>query len=175
MKNLHLHIQLVSYQENWTRLFQEEKVQIQVVFVGYDIKDIQHIGSTSIPGIKSKPIIDIAVLIDYPDNHKEYTQKLTELGYEYDEQASSSERYFYRKYNEKIGYHISIAFTNKGEFWKRQILFRDYLINHPEYRDEYEKIKEQAIAEDSTGRQLYIGAKTNFVLGILSQAEKEDS
>ena len=84
MKNLHLHTQLVSYQENWPQLFQEEKVQIQAVFVGYDIKDIEHIGSTSIPGIKSKPIIDIAVLVDYTDNHEDYTQKLIELGYEYD-------------------------------------------------------------------------------------------
>ena len=173
MKNLHLHTQLVSYQENWQQLFQEEKVQIQAVFVGYDIKDIEHIGSTSIPGIKSKPIIDIAVLVDYTDNHEDYTQKLIELGYEYDEQASSSERYFYRKYNESIGYHISISFTNKGGFWKRQILFRDYLINHPQYRDEYQKIKEQAIEQDSTGRQLYVGAKTDFVLRILAQAEKE--
>lgn len=173
MQNLHLHAQLVSYQENWPRLFQEEKVQIQAVFTEYNIKDIQHIGSTSIPGIKSKPIIDISVLVAYTDNHIKYTQKLIELGYEYDEQASSSERYFYRKYNESIGYHISIAFTNKGAFWKRQILFRDYLIKYPQYRDEYEKIKEQTITEDSTGRQLYVGAKTDFVLRILSKAEED--
>jgi GrpB-like predicted nucleotidyltransferase (UPF0157 family) len=173
MHNLHLHTQLVYYQESWPQLFQEEKVQIQAVFTEYNIKDIQHIGSTSISGIKSKPIIDIAVLLDYAGDHIQYTQKLIELGYEYDEQASSSERYFYRKYNELIGYHISIAFTNRGSFWKRQILFRDYLIKHPQYRDEYEKIKEQAIEKDSTGRQLYIEAKTNFVLRILSQSEED--
>lgn len=171
MEDYKLHQQLLPYTDNWTKIFQVEKVELKEKLKRFDIQDIQHIGSTSIPNIKSKPIIDIAILTRYKDNHLNYTKKLISLGYTYDEQASSAERYFYRKYNQDIGFHLSIAFCDRGSFWERQTTFRDYLIKHPLDSKEYEKLKEKAIKEDTSGKVNYILAKSKFVADILSKAK----
>jgi GrpB-like predicted nucleotidyltransferase (UPF0157 family) len=171
MKEYKLHQQLTPYTDNWIQIFQAEKVKLKENLQEFAIQDIQHIGSTSIPNIKSKPIIDIAILTKYQDNYLDYTKRLVNLGYTYDEQASSTERYFYRKYNQDIGFHLSIAFCDRGSFWERQIMFRDYLIQHPFDSKEYEKLKEKAIEEDPSGKANYISAKNKFIADILSKAK----
>lgn len=171
MEDYKLHQQLLPYTDNWTKIFQVEKLKLKETLKKVDIQDIQHIGSTSITNIKSKPIIDIAILTKYQDNHLYYTEKLVNLGYTYDEQSSSTERYFYRKYNQDIGFHLSIAFCDRGSFWERQTIFRDYLIKHPLDSKEYEKLKEKAIEEDPSGKANYILAKSKFIADILSKAK----
>ena len=163
-------MKLFPYSQEWKTLYEKEVEKIKNV-IGDFVIDIQHIGSTAIPNIVAKPIIDIAVMLSSLDKAKDLIKPLGNLGYNYDESASSSERYFFRK-GEPTQYHLSLTALNVS-FWHRQILFRDYLVNHPPLAKEYEKLKLEMIEKDPTGRKDYLNAKSSFVQRVLELAEKE--
>ena len=167
------HAQLLPYQSSWMGRFQVEKAKIQNVF-GDSAISIEHIGSSSIDGLSSKPIIDIAVLIDKRENADEFIESLDRLGYWHDKLNSSGERHFFRK-GKPTEFHLSIAYTDKGNFWERQILFRDYLRNHIEARDEYARLKADLLEKDQTGRGEYIKSKTEFVDKILALSRDQQN
>jgi GrpB-like predicted nucleotidyltransferase (UPF0157 family) len=163
--------EVISYDPNWVELFESEKEKIKSVFSD-EVIAIEHIGSTSIPGLASRPIIDIGVLIASHNDADKYIKPLTQLGYEYDQPASSPERLFFRKYGSQK-YHLSIAYQDRGSFWKRQILFRNYLREHEDARREYQELKLKLIQEDTTGRHSYIQGRSEFIQRILELAESQ--
>ena len=163
------HTRLLAYQPAWKEKFQVEKEKLQKVF-GDEAITIEHIGSTSIEGLSSKSIIDIAVLIDNYQNADKFIEPLSKLSYWYDKDKSSSERHFFRKGN-PTEFHLSIAYTDRGGFFDRQIVFRDYLRNHPNVRDEYVKLKEELLKTDPTGKDKYISGKSEFIQKILDLAK----
>jgi GrpB-like predicted nucleotidyltransferase (UPF0157 family) len=163
-------MKLSPHSPNWKILYEKEIKKIREA-IGDFINDIQHIGSTAIPGIAAKPIIDIAVMLSSLDKAKKLIKPLAEIGYEYDEPVSSSERYFFRK-GKPTKYHLSLTAPNVT-FWQRQVLFRDYLIKYPEEAKKYEKLKLGMIKKDPTGRKSYLKAKAPYVQRILELAEKE--
>jgi len=165
------HTILVPYQPSWSDKFEVEKDKLQKIF-GDKVIAIEHIGSTSIPGLSSKPIIDIAVLIEKREDGDSFIKLLEEFVYSYDKLNSSGERHLFRKGN-PTEFHLSIAYKDNGGFWERQILFRDYLRKHSNYRDEYQKLKEGLLQTDPTGKGSYVGGKTEFVNRVLALAEIE--
>ncbi len=166
-----------SYNPLWPQKFEIEAEKIRDV-LDNEILDIQHIGSTSIPNLSAKPIIDIGVLVNSIDDIQSFVSKLSTLGYEYKPDMSSVERIFLRKGN-PIEYHLSVV-CPKHTFWKRNITFRDYLKNHPEFVKEYEELKRQNLLstsqadfEDLSRSKTYNNGKGNFVQKILNLAETE--
>lgn len=136
----------VPHSNKWKVLYKDESTLIKEIF-GSSLFQIQHIGSTSIPDILSKPIIDIAVQIsDHKDANK-FIEPLEKLGYIYQPEKSSVERHFFQKGN-PIKFHLSIAYLSRGGYWKRQIAFRDYLVTHEDARREYEQIKIKGLNKD---------------------------
>jgi GrpB-like predicted nucleotidyltransferase (UPF0157 family) len=133
---------------------------------------IEHIGSTAIPGLFAKPIIDLTVLIRKRSQADLFIQPLQQLGYMYDKPHSSSERHLFRKGN-PTEFHLSIAYADQGGFWERQILFRDYLKQHPETREEYAALKSRLLTQDPTAMNSYIAGKSEFVKKVLELAEAE--
>lgn len=127
-----------SYSSEWAKKYEIEAEKIKIA-LGNEIKDIQHIGSTSIPGMIAKPLIDIGILVVSIDDIDSFTKKLEPLGYVYKPDMSSPERIFLRKGN-PVEFHLSIA-CPKHTFWNRQIVFRDYLRSHPEYIEAYNQLK----------------------------------
>ncbi|NQV88364.1 MAG: GrpB family protein [Parcubacteria group bacterium] len=160
------HTVLLDHQLSWKEKFETEKVKLLDIFSDKAIA-VEHIGSTSVESLSSKPIIDIAVMVD---NHKDadsFTRLLAKINYRFD--SLSTERHFYTK-GDPIEYHLSIAYKNKGGFWERQILFRDYLRSHPDFRDEYQQLKENLLQNDPTGQDVYLSGKTEFVNKVLALA-----
>ncbi|MDO8522981.1 MAG: GrpB family protein [bacterium] len=157
---------LEPYSKNWQILYKIESEKIREVLVGA-VTDIQHIGSTSIPNMKAKPIIDIAAMVDSFDKIEDLIQRLSDIGYVYYQQKSSSERYFFEKND---AYHLSITIPTVS-FRRRQILFRDYLIEHPEIAKEYEILKESLLNKSVDGTSGYIEGKTEFVNKVLKLAD----
>lgn len=166
---------LQKYSEEWVEKFRAEAEKIKSVLG--DIKDIQHIGSTSIPGMFAKPIIDIGVLVDSIEDTTFFTRKLENIGYSYKPDMSSVERIFLRK-GDPVEYHLSIACPTHT-FWERQILFRDYLIKHPEFIEEYNNLKLNNIEitpgedfDDLSRSKIYNKGKGDFVAKILKLAKE---
>jgi len=159
----------MPYQPNWGEKFEQEKDKVQEIFGDKALK-IEHIGSTSIEGLTSKPIIDIAVLIKNHEEADQFTEPLSKISYKIN--MPSTERHYYTK-GDPDEFHLSIAYTDRGGFWDRQILFRDYLRNHPEARDEYAEIKATMLLKDPTGGDEYISGKSEFIQKILELAKTE--
>jgi len=140
--------------------------------------NIEHIGSTSIPGLSAKPIIDMMVLTESIEDIKKVVEPLEKIGYSYKPEMSSGERIFLRK-GEPVQYHLSIS-ESKYPYWNRQILFRDYLRRHKESREEYQKIKEDSIKnlsenelKDISKSEDYNSQKGPFIQKILQLAQEE--
>lgn len=165
------HEKILPYNSEWVRLYEAEAEKLKEVF-GDELMGIEHIGSTSVPGLPAKPIIDIMVLIDSHENAEKYIPKLEALGYPFDSSAhtdKSTERHLFRKGN-PTEYHLSIAYADRGSFWKRQLAFRDYLREHPEEKDRYAELKQNLIKEDPTGKNGYIGGKTELINEMLDRS-----
>lgn len=168
---------LHPYSNEWSEKYNKEAILIKQT-LGDLIIDIKHIGSTSVPGLSAKPIIDIAVLAKSIDNVNVFTRVLEKIGYSYNPEMSSVERIFLRK-GESPEYHLSIS-ESKYTYWTRQLLFRNYLRKYPEYREEYQKIKENCIRnlstedlKDLSRSKEYSAQKGPFIQKVLMLAEAE--
>ncbi len=168
-----------KYDAGWKIKFEAEKARIFDIFKDQFVK-IEHIGSTAIPGLSAKPIIDIAVLIGSIADRDEIAKKLNVLGYEYKPTMSSGERIFLRK-GDPVEYHLSIACPDHT-FWSRNILFRDCLIKHPEFIKEYENLKLENLKkvndkdlEDLSLSETYNQGKGEFVKKVLDLADLENA
>ena len=166
----------ISHDINWSQKFENESFKIQEI-LSNQILDIQHIGSTSIPNLSAKPIIDIGVLVNSIDDIHFFVTKLSTIGYDYKPDMSSVERIFLRKGN-PIEYHLSIT-SLRYLFWNRNITFRDYLRTHPELVKEYEDLKIKNLSEtpevdfdDLSRSKIYNKGKGDFVQKVLNLAKK---
>jgi GrpB-like predicted nucleotidyltransferase (UPF0157 family) len=133
------------YSNTFPSLFQKEKKRI-----ASSLKialAIEHVGSTSIPSLGGKGIIDIAISVSKEEMERA-SQILQELGYEYRPTFSTPERFYFITYltDPEEGnrrYHIHLTYPSSTE-WKELIGFRDYLRTHPEMVEEYAAIKKHA-------------------------------
>lgn len=170
------HQEVREYDPKWVEMFEQEAKRIRGL-LGDKITGIEHIGSTSIPGLVSKPIIDIAIEIPSSEDVESLIEPLTILGYssgrDGHDKDVSTERHLLRK-GTPTQFHLSICYGDKGSFLERQILFRDYLREHNEDRDAYGALKKDLLKKDPTGKDEYIGSKTDFVMRILKKAGFEN-
>lgn len=166
------HTEVQNYNPEWKEVYENE-AQIIKDLLGDKITSIEHIGSTSIPGLPSKPIIDMAITVPSWKDVQGLIEPLSNIGYPSDtseiSESNAGERWLMRKGN-PTQFHLSIAYGDRGSFLERQILFRDYLREHDEDRDEYGKLKKELIIKDPTGKDAYIGDKTDFVMKTLKKA-----
>ena len=161
-------VKLSKYDPNWINLFQEEKKQISNK-LGDKIVTVEHIGSTSVPGLGAKPIIDILLGVKNISDADEFIPKMTELGYEY---RNNFEHVMpYRRYFTKPGFYHVHTVEVTSSFWKRHLLFRDYLRAHVEVRDAYYKLKKELAEREWDDTNDYALAKTGFIKRIEKEAE----
>jgi len=161
---------VIRYDSNWQVEFEKEKQLLRDVF-GDSAIEIEHIGSTAVEGLAAKPIIDLAVMIpDHADADK-YSNALEQIGYKF--HSKSTERHFYQK-RKPTAFNLSIAYADRGGFWPRQLMFRDYLRSHPDLRDEYADLKKDLIEKYPEGVGGYSEGKTESVQKVLDLAGWKD-
>jgi GrpB-like predicted nucleotidyltransferase (UPF0157 family) len=167
---------VVEYDPQWPRLFEQEKAAL-LTALGDRLVAIEHMGSTAIPGLSAKPIIDIIAALRSLDEVPACLEPLRGLGYHYvpEFEALIPERRFFRKGPaEKRTHHLHLF--AEGDFRERhERLFRDYVRAHPEAAQEYDRLKRELAAQYGADREGYTSAKTDFVQHViaLAQAEKE--
>jgi len=164
-------IVILPYDDHWPDIFALEKEKIQNV-LGTNVH-IEHIGSTSVPNLCAKPIIDIMIGICSIGMAKKYIKDLEKLNYSYfpDYEALIPER----RYLEKKGFHVHMVEKN-GDFWKRHVFFRDFLRAHADIAREYCEIKKKLARKYKNEREKYTEAKGPFIQKVLKNMyEKEKS
>ena len=158
----------VDYDPRWPALFESEKERLAVL-LGARAVDIQHIGSTAIPGLAAKPIIDIAVGFQELQTAESCIPLLEDAGYAYEpdlEAALPGRRFLWRVNSAGQRYHLHVASIH-SPLWINPLAFRDYLRRHPKAVSEYRQLK-AALAE-ACGSDIgaYVDGKAGFVQKIL--------
>lgn len=135
---------LVKHEDSWKELFQVEKDLLNSLLKDIVI-DIQHVGSTSIPGLDAKPIIDILIGVKSLDCIPKIVEILESNGFMYRPQSGTNERVLFVKGGEDFRtHHIHVVEWN-GKEWNNHTLFRDYLIKHVEVAKEYSILKKKLV------------------------------
>lgn len=166
-------VKLVKHNPKWADDYEQEK---KVIFkaIGGKIENIVHNGSTSIPGISAKPIIDILVGVSSLDVVKELEKPLKTIGYERMHEDASKKRVFFAKGTDKKRTHyLSIVGINSTD-WSSNIAFRNYLRTHKDAARAYDKLKRDLAETYPNDREKYTVAKENFIVSTIKKAQRED-
>ena len=169
-------IVIVDYDPKWPAWFEEEKNRL-FQRMGRWVTDIEHIGSTAVPGLGAKPVIDMMIGVSsLPEADAYCLAPIASLGYEYFKKYEDQmpyRRYFCKNQSENILEHHIHLVEKGGEFWERHLAFRDYLRANTETARDYEQLK-RVLAPQFTDRNEYAAAKTDFIKNIEAKALKRN-
>lgn len=161
-------LRLAPYCDDWPRLYEDEAKRIREA-IGPFIRDVQHFGSTSIPGMIAKPIIDIAVAVDSLDAAEACLEPLKGIGFEYRWRSNDPNSYYLTKGNPEE-YHLRI-FEMNSSAWKDHLRFRDRLRDDPNLARDYASLKSRLCRKHQADREAYQSAKSDFVKKVLGQTQ----
>jgi len=169
---------IMPYDPGWPAMFEKEKLHLLTCLPAGLIRRIEHFGSTAVPGLAAKPIIDMLVEVtSLEETKRKITPVLEEQGYDYFWRPSfgDSEPPFYawfikRDLEGNRTHHIHMV-EREFECWDR-LFFRDYLIEHPETAKEYQDLKTGLAEKYSDNRLAYTTEKKDFIVNI-TQIAKE--
>jgi GrpB-like predicted nucleotidyltransferase (UPF0157 family) len=155
-------ITVVPYDARWPDLFQEEAYELAAIF-GEEVVAIHHIGSTAIPGIHAKPIIDILVEVQDIERVDAFNQEMTERGYlPKGEFGIRGRRFFIMGTEESRTHHVHVFQTSDAEF-ERHLAFRDYLRAHPEEAEAYGRLKQELARRFPHDIDSYMAGKDDLI------------
>ena len=151
-------LRLVRVGPEWKARFADERRRIAKA-LGLAALDIQHIGSTAVPGLTAKPVLDIAVAIrDFEAGHAA-VPLLVAIGYAYRGENGIPRRHFFMR----DGTHHLHLFENESSDWQRHLRFRDRLVSSPELTARYSQIKLTAAEQANGNREFYQTLKSSFI------------
>jgi GrpB-like predicted nucleotidyltransferase (UPF0157 family) len=164
-------IELLAHDPGWGQAFALERNRIVKVLGSFEaggmLEWIEHVGSTAIPGIHAKPVLDIAAVVHPFPLIKTKREALRKLGYEYHGEAGIPAREFFRTNPRTCHLHL---FTFDSEAFFQHVFFRDFLRAHPEKALEYETLKLELAQKFRTDRESYTNGKDNLVARLNREA-----
>lgn len=165
-------VMLCPYSEEWRLLFEKEKTNLYNC-TKEDLIDIQHIGSTSIIGMPSKPIIDIVVAIKHLNEGFRLVNDVESIGYHFKGTLGRSNRFFFWKVDKGTNTHNLHIVEHGDKNWENLILFRDFMNHHSDYRDKYIDLKVELASKYRDDRGAYTEKKAEFILRVIQLAKDE--
>ena len=170
-------IKIVGYDPRWPALFAAEAARLRAALPPELILGLEHFGSTAVPGLAAKPIIDILIAVrSLAEAEDRAIAPLEDLGYLYWYDNPKTDRMFFVKGLPPRGarrtHHVHMTETD-GEMWRR-LAFRDHLRTHPEDARRYERLKLELAAAHRDDREAYTDAKATFVAEILERAVRAE-
>ena len=163
-------IEVVPHNPNWKKKFNGEARVIKSIF-NEEIIAVHHIGSTAIPEISAKPIIDILVEVHNIDKIDGYNTKMIEKGYiPKGEYGILGRRFFIKGSEEFRTFHVHI-FEEENPEIRRLLNFRNYMIAHPKEAQKYSQLKESLAQEYPENVKSYIDGKDAFIKKIDEKAK----
>lgn len=165
-------IRIVEYDPSWVSMFEMIRDFVTPVLTDIVIA-IEHVGSTSVPGLSAKPIIDMDVVVSSRAEVLIAIQRLESIGYIHQGDLGISGRETFAQPDGLPPHHLYVCDTNNTEL-KRHVLFRDYLKSHPEEAKKYDELKQELAQRFRNDRALYTNCKTQFVNERLQLAGWQD-
>ena len=165
-------VELEDYNPLWKEDYLKEEKLLKEVLKDRII-EIEHIGSTSIEGLKAKPVIDILIVIKSLDEISEIEEILKDYDYTNRGQQGVPDRYFFAKGPEDARTHY-IHFTEpNSNTYVNQVYFKKYLIEHPEYIEKYCSLKQELASKYADERPKYTAGKNDFIKNVIELAKEE--
>lgn len=163
-------VEVVPYLFEWKDLFKNEQAHLRHIFSQGEIK-IHHIGSTSVPGLSAKPIIDILIEVESLAVIDSAMPALEKAGYQAKGENGIPGRRYFKKNNENgiRLFHVHAFAKGSPEIY-RHLVFRDYLQAHPDEARKYGSIKERAAAGNPNDIGSYIHEKTPVIKELENRA-----
>jgi GrpB-like predicted nucleotidyltransferase (UPF0157 family) len=160
-------IQVVDYDPDWPRIFHQLRDQIWPSVRDVAVA-IEHVGSTSVPGMAAKPVIDMDVVIATAAGLPLLKLRLGSLGYEHRGNLSVDDREAFLSPENLPSHHLYACVQNSLAL-QNHVAVRDYLRTHPSEAAVYSKLKKRLAARFPNERERYVESKTDFILSILEQ------
>lgn len=156
-------VKVVPHDPAWRTKFEAEARRVNAA-LGENVVAIHHIGSTSIPGIYAKPVIDMLVEVDDIAEVDARGVEMETIGYEVmGEFGIRGRRYFRKDNDERIRTHQIHVFETGSPQIERHLAFRDYMIAHPHHAQEYSALKHTLADKHADSADAYMDAKDGFI------------
>lgn len=162
-------VRIVPYDPLWPREFEVEAARIEHACYDLPIK-LEHIGSTAVPGLPAKAVIDILAGVPPRDARAPYVAALVQLGYEHLGAFGIPGRDYFRRGSPR-SHHVHM-FSWSSEAWRDHLLFRDYLRAHPNVAQEYGALKRELAAMFADDPPRYTEEKGPFIKSVLRSARQ---
>jgi GrpB-like predicted nucleotidyltransferase (UPF0157 family) len=170
-------IEVIDYDPRWVAAFEQEAMTLRAVF-GERVVEMQHIGSTAVPGLAAKPIIDILVILDHTDDINSFDRAMEAAGYRVRGECldatipgTAGRFYFTKETNGVRSHHVHVYAKGHWEI-SDKLAFRDYLRAHSSVAAEYGELKQRIAAEHRFDNIGYMRAKDGFVKTTLVEARR---
>ncbi len=173
---------ITPYDPEWPIRFLREKRHLLACLPSELIRRIEHFGSTAVPGLAAKPVVDMLVEVTSLEATRTYIVPVLESqGYDYFWRPTTGDNgppfyAWFIKRNPTTGnrtHHIHMVEGDYAQHWDR-LLFRDYLIECPEVAREYERLKMRLAADSANDREAYTRGKTEFVVEVTERARRHE-
>jgi GrpB-like predicted nucleotidyltransferase (UPF0157 family) len=159
---------IVDYDPRWPLLFEEIRGSV-VAALGDIVVAVEHVGSTAVPGLAAKSIIDLDVVVSSVAEIPKAIRRLSGLGYIHQGDLGIAGREAFTPLAHRPRHHLYVCSVD-GEELRRHRLFRDYLLAHPDVAAAYGELKKAFALRFSDDRAAYVGAKSAFVADVLRRA-----
>lgn len=163
-------VEIVRYDPAWPAVFDTEADRLHAALDAMEVCGIEHFGSTAVPGLAAKPIIDILIAVRSLTRAKAtMIEPIVALGYVYWAENPKPDRMFFVKgmppFGDRRTHHVHITEPD-GEMWQRRLAFRDYLRANPDEAGRYEALKRDLAKRFPADREAYTEAKTDYVEAV---------
>jgi GrpB-like predicted nucleotidyltransferase (UPF0157 family) len=163
---MNVSVQIVDYDPRWPATFSQLRDRIGAALGPLAIR-IEHIGSTAVPGLAAKPIIDLDVVIDSWTDLPAVISRLRPLGYDHEGDLGVPGREAFTTPFGAPNHHLYVCAADTPEL-ARHLAFRDALRSHPDLARAYATLKRSLAQRFRTDRAAYTAAKTTFVEQVLT-------
>ncbi len=165
-------VHVVPYDASWPSRFEQERAILDRTIGSWIVGTIEHVGSTAVPGVPAKPVIDIMVGVESLEASRDTIPVLAKIEYCYFPYRADLMHWFCKPSPSFRTHHLHlIPFRNR--LWIERLAFRDYLRSHAEVAVEYAELKQRLAEQYRFDREAYTEAKTPFVERIVKLALNE--
>lgn len=161
---------LEAYDASWPQKFAAEKQHLLSIAGKWNFGGIEHVGSTAVPGMLAKPVIDVMFGVKSLSESKAAIDLLVEAGYEYWPYKADVMHWFCKPSNEYRTHHLHLI-PYQSELWKQRIKFRDMLRTNQVIAQEYASLKRDLASVHHNDREAYTKNKWPFIQKVLKIAE----
>lgn len=165
-------MRLSAYDPGWPARFEAERARLAAAIGEWAVGGIHHVGSTAVPGLDAKPVIDILVGVTDLPHSRACREPLAGLGYLWAPYRPGEMHWFCKPDPNRRTHHLHLVPVDSPRF-RDELAFRDYLRSHPDVAADYAALKRKLAARFEHDREAYTEAKGDFIATTVDRARRE--